>query len=149
MYGTAKLSSKQKKIILYTIFGWIIISIGIVGLGLTGNEIRTSSSHLEISGLYGETITLNDLESIELVEQRPVMSRRIHGFSMGYRKKGIFKNQDGERIKLLINTKYRPFILIKKESGQNIYFSSDARSNEDIFKELKSSYPTKVKIGFP
>jgi hypothetical protein len=144
MKGTHNLDTKQKRIVVYTIIGSLFLALGIVALGFTGNELSVSSSQIEISGLYGETIAMEDIKSITLTDKRPAISGRKHGFSIGYRKKGIYSNKDGERIKLLINARIRPYILITKTNDQKIYFSSGTRSNTVIFGDLKSRLPGKT-----
>jgi len=112
-----------------------------IALGFTGNELIFNNQKIEITGVYGETIPLSEIKSIELVKKRPGLSRKIHGFSIGYRKKGYFKTKDGEKIKAIINKDYLPWILIIKETGEHIYFSSGKGSNEKLFKKIEKTLP--------
>lgn len=122
----------------------MVLAIGAVGLGFTENKLILEDGHLEITGIYGEEIPVADIQLIELTEKRPSLRRRINGFSLGTRKKGLFKTNGGEKIKVIINSNPRPWILITKKSGNKIYFSSNGKSNQTIYQELKKTLPNKT-----
>ena len=138
------LNPKQKKIIFYALIGVLLFAIGSVGIGYTENKLILEDGHLEITGLYGEEIPLSAIQLIELTEKRPSLRRRIYEYSFGSRKKGLFKTNGGENIKAIINSNARPWILITKKSGDKIYFSSNRKSNQYIYQELKKTLPNKT-----
>jgi len=109
--------------------------------GLVDNTITLQNKTLKISGLYGETISFSDIQSIELVEHKPSLSRRTNGYSLGFRKKGYFKTTQGEKIKLFINSKSSPVVLIQKKNGQKIYYSSGSDSNIKIHERIIKTLP--------
>ena len=76
-----------------------------------------------------------------MVDQGPSLSKRTNGYSLGFRKKGHFKTTQGEKIKLFINSKEKPWVLIEKINGQKIYYSSGKDSNTDIHKEIIKTLP--------
>ena len=136
------LNTKHKKTISYMLSGVLIFAIGIVGIGYMDNELILEDGRLEITGLYGTEIPLSDIQLIELTEKRPSLQRRINGYSFGSRKKGFFRTNDGERIKAIINSNVCPWILITKKSGEKIYFSSNGKSNQTIYQEMRKTLPT-------
>ena len=138
------LNPKHKRIIFYTLIGILIIAIRSVGIGYTENDLILKNGQLEITGLYGEEIPLSEIKSIELTDKRPSLRTRINGFSAGNRKKGYFRTNGGEKIKAIINSNVKPWILITKESGDKIYFSSGGKSNKTIYQELKKTLPNKT-----
>ncbi len=135
------LNLKQRKIIFYALIGVLIFAIGTIGMGYTDNKLILENGYLEITGLYGEKILVSDIHLIELTDKKPSLRKRINGFSMGNRKKGFFKTNSGERLKAIINSSVRPWILITKRSGERIYFSSNGQSNQTIYAELKKTLP--------
>jgi hypothetical protein len=100
------------------------------------------NNQLLITGLYGEEIPISEIQLIELTNKRPSLRKRISGFSTGNRKKGFFRTNGGEKIKAIINSNVRPWILITKKSGDKIYFSSNGKSNKSIYEELKKTLPS-------
>ncbi|KQC29838.1 hypothetical protein [Flagellimonas eckloniae] len=138
------LNTKHKKIIFYALIGVLTLTIGPVGIGYTENDLILKNGQLEITGLYGEEISPSEIKSIELIDKRPSFRKRINGFSTGNRKKGYFRTNGGEKIKAIINSNTKPWILITKESGDKIYFSSGGKSNGTIYLELKKTLPNKT-----
>jgi hypothetical protein len=109
--------------------------------GLVDNKITLENNSLKISGLYGESISISDIKRVELVGHRPSLSRRTNGYSLGFRKKGYFKTPQGEKIKVFINSKSSPVILIQKINGQKIYYSSGSDSNRKIHQRIINTLP--------
>ena len=148
-------------ILAYTVFIWkglqfstdsnripayfaIAVLLGVAGLisyeyinDTKENEVLVKAKSIEISGSYGEEINKNDIKSIELVNELPAMSVRTNGVALETIKKGYFKTEKGEEVKLLINSVDKPIILITKKNNYKIYYSAKERSNEKIFQELK------------
>lgn len=139
-----KLNPKHRKIIIYAFVGVLLFTVGSVGIGYTENELIWDNGNLKISGLYGEEIPFSDIKSIELTDKRPSLRGRINGFSTGNRKKGYCRTSGGEKIKAIINSNIRPWILITKESGDKIYFSSCGKSNETLYQDLINTLPNKT-----
>lgn len=53
-------------------------------------------------------------------------------------KKGYFKTDTDEKVKLILNAENKPYILITKLDGKKIYYSAKEESNEKLFKKIKS-----------
>lgn len=105
---------------------------------LKDNEIIIDRNKIEITGEYGTKITIRDLKCIELIDKLPEISSKTNGFALQTIKKGFFKTVKGEKVKLLINSKRTPIILLITNDNQKIYYSAKDRSNQDIYRELKS-----------
>lgn len=147
-------------ILAYTVFIWrglrfstdsnrmpayfaIVILLGVTGLisyqfinDIKENEIRVKTNSIEISGSYGEEINKSDIKNVELVNKLPAMSARTNGVAMETIKKGYFRTEKGEAVKLLINSTDNPVILITKKNNFKIYYSAKEHSNEKIYREL-------------
>jgi hypothetical protein len=102
-------------------------------------------STLAIDGQYGENLSIGDISTIQLVDQMPSLSMRTNGFSTGTVKKGFFKTTEGEIVKLVLNGTQRPIILIQKQSGEKVYYSSGQKNNKELFKNISQAFPTLVK----
>lgn len=44
-------------------------------------------------------------------------------------------------MKAIVNTNVLPWLLITKTTGEKVYYSSNGKSNVDIYHELKKSLP--------
>ena len=137
-----KINPKHKKLLFYALIGALLLAILSVGGGYTENELILDNNQLLITGQYGEEIPISEIQLFELTNKRPSLRKRISGFSTGNRKKGFFRTNGGEKIKAIINSNVRPWILITKKSGDKIYFSSNGKSNKSIYEELKKTLPS-------
>ena len=133
---------QNSKVQMYLGVGVLSICfLGIIGLfyyGNVENQLTIEENQIVISGMYGEKIPLERIQSIQLTEGLPTLTKRINGFSSSGLKKGKFKTADKEIIKLLINQNVTQYILIDKIKGKDVYYNS---SNEDVvsvYKELRS-----------
>lgn len=145
VWNYRKLEPTHRKTLFYVLVGVLLITFISVAIGFTDNEIVLQKEHLEITGIYGEKILISEIRTLELTNKRPVLRRRINGFSMGNRKKGIFRTNDGNRVKVFINSHAKPWILITKNSGDKIYYSSSGVANQSIYRELSLALPNITK----
>lgn len=129
------------KIGLYVLGATLIFVLFMQYLGDKNDQMHIENDHIKIEGSYGQEIHYSDITKIELVNQLPKISSKIHGFAMGDIHKGIFKTTSGEKIKLVLNSDSKPFIFILTSDAKKIYFSANEdESNEDIFNEFKEKY---------
>jgi hypothetical protein len=125
------------------VVGIVILSAGllfVIGLftyGFKENEIAYDSERIVITGMYGETLVKSDVRSIELVSTLPEITFRTNGFALGTINKGYFKTNDGEIVKLILNSDRKPLILLRATNGNKIYYSSKNQSNEHLMTQLK------------
>jgi hypothetical protein len=131
---------KEKTAIIFSLLIVIVVALVITSIGFIDNNLRFESDYLTISGPHGTAIALHQIDSIYLTEKRPE-AIRVRGYQMGYRKKGRFRNKQGEEFLMLINSRALPWIVIQKKDGHKIFYSHSRISNKDIFSELKEKLP--------
>lgn len=136
-------NSKKQKTIRYSAFLGLLFLASFIShqyiLVLADNIIRVKNQMIEITGDYGSFIKTSDIKSITLVEKLPEINKKINGFSLETVKKGIFETEDGEKVKLLINSSKTPLLLITTIDNKKIYYSSKENSNKEILQKLNSS----------
>jgi hypothetical protein len=91
--------------------------------------------------MYGEKLVISEIETICLTDSLPSISIRTNGFSLGKSRKGYFKTEAGEKIKLILNTERKPYLLFVKKTGEKLYFSSGKISNQIIYMEIQKKLP--------
>lgn len=132
-------NSQKNKIGVFILLGALILIIGFLGRDLQENKMLINSETIEFQGSYGEIVPLKTIKSIELVSDKPKITLRTNGFSLGSVKKGYFKTDKGEIVKLILNGDNKPYILLTKLDGKKIYYSAKEESNEKLFEEIKST----------
>lgn len=131
------LKTKSNKIGLIVLAGGIILVVGLLVFGFKENKIVFDSQKIEFQGEYGETLASDQIKSIEIKNELPKIALRTNGFALGDIRKGYFKTENGEIVKLILNSAQKPYILFTKSDGKKIYYSAKERPNEEILKELK------------
>lgn len=106
--------------------------------GLNENKLFLNESKIRISGMYGETINHGDIVAVELIDSMPKIKFKSNGFAIGEIHKGYFKTNEGERVKLILNSNQKPLIVFYKLNGEKLFFSSKGEENKNIIDEINS-----------
>ncbi|NLO50143.1 MAG: hypothetical protein GX103_03125 [Bacteroidales bacterium] len=75
------------------------------------------------------------------MNQIPRITLKTNGFALGSINKGYFKTEDGEIIKLILNSDNKPYILFTKADGERIYYSAKSEPNQKILDKIKQAFP--------
>lgn len=133
--------TKQRNIAYFTMLVMFFLLMFIVfefNNSMNDNQITVNKNELIISGSYGETINISDIQSVNLIDSLPKIASKKNGFALETIKKGYFTTANGEKVKLLINKKSSPLILIITKNNQKLYYSSKTKANKDIYSQLKT-----------
>lgn len=117
----------------------VAVFVGIIAMfaySLQDNPVEIKDDIIQISGDYGIDLSIKDIQSIELVNELPEITSKINGFALQNIEKGLFRTSTDEKVKLLINSQNKPFILIITKTNEKIYYSSKEKSNQEIYNQL-------------
>lgn len=77
------------------------------------NKIKVTDTSIIIEGNFGTSIKKQDIKEVVLVDTLPEIALRVNGYSDGSAvRKGDFKLENGDKIKLYTQSKDGPFIKI-------------------------------------
>lgn len=130
---------RSQKLASYITAGFLFLMA--VFIGMRGLKDYKSSSLilnkdiLEIKGSYGITIRKQDILSNQLVDSLPPISYKTNGFAGGDYAKGSFKVKNGKTVRLFVNKKQHPFLLLITING-DIYYNSDEMNMAELNKKL-------------
>lgn len=131
--------SAQEKLGIYVIGGLaVVIAATIVAFSFTdyeSSELTLNGQNLEIGGSFGISLNRQQVYKQELVDQLPPISIKTNGFAAGDYAKGSFKTKDGRAIRLYVNKKSSPYLLIKSDEG-DIYYNHDEEDMQQISQKL-------------
>lgn len=125
-----------------TIVGVLILMLTIVGVGhlfwngLQNSEILINEDNLEITGMYGEKISREEILGLTLVPELPQIAIRSNGFAAGDFRKGYFRTKDRKTVKLIVNNKQKPLLMLNTRDGE-IYFSSTHQPSETLIWKIE------------
>ena len=140
-FKNVKTSRTQLKVGMGILIGTLVFVGAIFYLGYQEDEIIFDKNLITLEGFYGEEIDPSEIQSVELVEELPEIKKRTNGFSSGTVHKGYFKLEDGKRVKLILNSETKPYILFTTKGRKKIYYSSRNTSNQEIYDQLKNLFP--------
>ncbi len=135
------INTKWNKLGIYILIAALIFVIGMMYSGVKEDKLIVHPQSIEFTGSYSETLNQNEIQNIALVKALPNIVRKTHGFAVGKIRKGYFKTDQDEVIKLIINEDKGSYILFTKTNGKKVYFSSKEKSNESILNEIKKKLP--------
>lgn len=135
----------KQKIIIYSVIIGLFLLLGLIFYGfnesLKDNELNLTATKIEITGAYGMELSKKDIKSITLVNQLPPIAHKTNGFALENIKKGYFRTQTGEKVKLLLNSNQKPILLIETKDHEKIYYSAKTESNRILYQTLKKALP--------
>jgi hypothetical protein len=132
--------SKGQKISRFLGVGILIVTMAGVGylfiLGYKDSSILLVGNKLEITGMYGEKIEKAKVINAKLVNELPEITMKSNGFAAGDFRKGYFKTKDRKTIKLFVNKKQNPLLLLNTTEGE-IYFSASGMTSKDLLLKIQ------------
>lgn len=139
----------KTKIIIGSVISFLVLILFLVGILLYQSNKPTtyniSEDKIEITGLYGETINFKDITDIFMMDKMPDITLRTNGSALGSVLKGNFLVDQIGQVKLFVNTKIPPFILIKTANQTIILNGEDQTKTQEIYTKLKQKRLTLAK----
>jgi Kef-type K+ transport system membrane component KefB len=134
-------NSKRNKVAVLVMVAALVFVGFIFSQGLKEDKLLIENNAITLTGNYGEVLTVDEIARIELVESLPKITMKTNGFALGSKYKGYFKTQEGQIVKLILNSDAKPYVLFTKKSGERIYFSTKEKSNQILYNDLKKALP--------
>lgn len=137
-YDHNKKSKAETIVFIVIVFITLSVTIITFSSGREPNEIKINDKTIVIDGSFGTTIKRKEIKNIELVDDLPEVSLRINGYSDGSAiKKGDFKLESGEKVKLYIQSKNGPYIKISTIRNEIYINYKDKNQTLEKLNDLK------------
>ena len=138
---TAKVPKKSdNRFLAFSILFAICVPIGLI-LSAQEPSIIVQNEGVKITGLYGETIPIKEIASIEMTKTIPSVELRTNGLGLGNVLKGYFLMERIGTAKLFLSSLSGPYIKIQTVSKRYIYISfKDESKTIDAYNQIKSHY---------
>lgn len=131
--------STAKKVASYVVCGILILIVSLITLqGLSdykSSDLILTGNTLEINGSYGIKFNKQEIYKQELVNELPAISYKSNGFAAGDYAKGRFKTKDGNTVRLYVNKKVKPILLLHTKQGDT-YYSADTSNMHQLSKRI-------------
>jgi len=128
-YCRRKTDDGRSRIKTALIAGTIIalLSVPLLYSQYSDLEVTFGKEHIEINGLYGETINYADIMSISIERQAPDTKKRTNGFALGHTRLGHFITENNEQATLFTHSD-SCCIRIVNNNGNTIYLNHKTAS---------------------
>ena len=129
-------NNKLKK---FKIIFIIVVIIGVVVAlfwGTRESNVTLTDNTIKISGMYGISINAEEIKEISLRDEIPKITRRLNGFSLLNIKKGIFKADQMEKIRLYLHSTNSPYIQITTNEDIIIINYGDPEKTQSVYSEI-------------
>lgn len=97
-----------------------------------------AGGELQITGSYGQTIQLADIQKVELKTDLPGNLRRTNGYGLGSVIKGYCSSDMGD-VSVYIDTSRPPFIYLTTKSGTVILCDETAEKTKELYSSLTAA----------
>lgn len=111
----------------------VLAVVSIILLLFFGNkepEITFTDQQMQILGIYGNDYNLSDIESVTLINERPVTTFKTNGFDIGGIKKGHFHVQNEGNCLLFVSGTGKCIRLKTKSDVIYINFADETKTEE-------------------
>jgi hypothetical protein len=116
----------------------LIVVAGAIGYGVMEPKINFSNDSIEISGMYGVSITADEIESVEMRSELPKTTSRTNGLDFLSVKKGHYRLEEFGKGRLFVHdTAASPVIIKLHDESVVIIALKDRVKNEEIFNKIK------------
>lgn len=135
--GRMKTGSKTAIIVVVLLL--VLISLGIgVALYNSGQpaEFSIQGGSLEISGMYGQTIPLDAINNVELLDTMPQITRKNNGLDVAYVRKGRFSLAGQGQAILNVNISKPPFIRLDTDSGLFFINGGTSEQTQELYHDI-------------
>lgn len=136
--GAEKWKNSNTRIILICVFTAAIFATFIVSVFNSGRPpvFTVGGGSLKISTDFGETVSLSDIQNVQLKTNMPDNLIKTDGLGLGSMLKGEFQS-GGEEMKVYVDTSKPPFIYINTTHGLIIINDQTKAKTQSLYEELK------------
>ena len=135
-------SDKSQKQTSYVVGGLLLFVIAVVSISefsdFKTSEIVLKDNVLEIKGSFGIELSKQEILNQKLVDELPEkdgMFSKVSGFAAGDYAKGSFRLKGGKTVKLYVNKKVSPIILLNTSKG-DLYYNADDADMAELYKKI-------------
>ncbi len=140
-YNTQTPEGKTKKsvilIICLVMLVIFLIPAGTIYYGAKEPQITIGTDQLVIDAVYGTTVPLQQISEVSLLDDLPSVAQKVNGFDFGHILKGDFELDELGRVKLFLDRRNPPFILIQSDKTVIFNFKEEEKTRE-LYHTLKA-----------
>lgn len=115
----------------------IFVAIFLTFTLVVKTEITVDKKTIDISGIYGKEIAVEDISELKLEDTLREMSWKINGSAIGSKYEGHFKGEDGKNYVLYVDEEIGKFVSFKYKDKRYIMNTSTKKETEKLYKAIQ------------
>ncbi|MGL5642254.1 MAG: hypothetical protein ACRDDM_08295 [Paraclostridium sp.] len=131
--------AKYEKILLGIMIAMTVFFVAILNMDHTGHKMKFEENIIKING---ETIKIDDIESVNLLEDIHI-GNKINGPNTFTYLRGIFQVEDGKKATVNVYNNSKPYIKIVSKKKLYIYNDKEGSDTVKTYNDLISKYDIK------
>ncbi|PKM68590.1 MAG: hypothetical protein CVU95_03020 [Firmicutes bacterium HGW-Firmicutes-2] len=100
-------------------------------------QISIEDTGIQIHGMYGDNYAWTSIQSVELLEEMPLVLTRTNGSALGSMLKGHFEIKPYGPVKLFVDTEKPPYILMVTADQPVIFNLKNPEETRRVFENLQ------------
>jgi hypothetical protein len=115
----------------------ILFIVALFYYGAKDPDVKINTNSIEIKGMYGQTIYLNEIARVDTIPHLPIITSRTNGFAFGKSCKGHFRMAGNRPIMLFVKRGNPPYIYINYNQQNNLLINfNDPAKTRALFREI-------------
>lgn len=131
---------KSKKINQFILIISILLVVSGLSLPFLPTNVTITNNNIEINGLYGIEWDLDDITTIELLNEIPEIERRTNGATVLDKRIGNYQLKRFGKGKLFLKNMEGPFVYIKKDDTYVIWNHHNQQDIHQQYEELRKAW---------
>lgn len=135
--GTIYTHDKGRSVVIIVAVVISVVTVTVLERSDKSSQIEVKDSVLHISGMYGRDIPMEDIATMKVLDEMPVMAMRTNGSSFKNKNKGHFLTQNDEKCLLFVTYNGGPYIELRT-ADDLIYLNQETpEETTKLIDELK------------
>jgi hypothetical protein len=137
--------SKQTAIGMTMVVGFpLLVIIGLLIFGFVYSsrpaEIEATPQHIRISGLYGITEPMENIQEVTLLNDIPPVKWKSNGFGFANVRKGKFHLQEWGEGRLFLHSANPPYVYMKTSNSYVLINYKDSGQTKRVYEQLYANW---------
>ncbi|HEX2938915.1 MAG TPA: DUF3784 domain-containing protein [Ruminiclostridium sp.] len=141
-----KKEKKKRTVFLIIVFALIFaVTAGVIVLILNSAKptvFQIKDGNLNISTEFGETVSLSDIENVQIKDSLPGNLNKINGSNLGNLLKGTFESGTDE-LNVYVDASKPPFLYVYTKNGLIIINGQTKTETQSLYNELQKNTSSK------
>lgn len=137
--GATYTHDKGRSVVIIVAIVISVVTVTVLERSDKSSQIEVKDSMLHISGMYGRDIPMEDIATMKVLDEMPVMAMRTNGSSFKNKNKGHFLTTDDEKCMLFVTYNGGPYIELRT-ADELIYLNRETpEETKMLIEELEKA----------